>query len=56
MSDEKPADKLKELGVWSGHRNMTVEDIARLQPGLGRIMPEIGQRTWKLYYAAKGKN
>jgi hypothetical protein len=56
MSDEKPADELKKLGVWSGHRNMTVEDIARLQPGLGRIMPEIGQRTWKLYYAAKAKN
>jgi hypothetical protein len=32
---------------------MTLEELAIIQPGLARIMPEIGVRTWKLYYAAK---
>ena len=53
----KPDDKtIKDVAVWSGHREMTLEDIAVIQPGLGRIMPEIGARTWKLYYAAKAGN
>ena len=56
MDDEKLLEKLRELSVWSGHRDMTVKDIAAIQPGLGRIMPEIGERTWKLYYAAKAEN
>lgn len=56
MDDEQLLEKLKELTVWSGHRQMTVEDLATIQPGLGRIMPEIGTRTWKLYYAAKEEN
>jgi hypothetical protein len=39
-----------------GSRVYTIEDLGRLQPGLGRLMPEIGTRTWKLYYAAKAGN
>src|SRR5262245_41278949 len=50
MADEK---SLKDLTVWSGHREISVEEIAVIQPGLGRIMPDIGTRTWKLFYAAK---
>jgi hypothetical protein len=53
MGDEK---SLKEVTVWSGHREVSLEDLAVIQPGLGRIMPEIGARTWKLYYAAKAGN
>ena len=30
--------------------------MAPIQPGLARIMPEIGARTWKLFYAAKRGN
>ena len=56
MDDEKLAERLKELTVWTGHRQMSLEDVATIQPGLGRIMPEIGARTWKLYYAAKAEN
>ena len=37
-------------------RTFTLEDLQRLTPGLGTIMPEIGTRTWKLYYAAKAQN
>ena len=35
---------------------MTIEDLATIQPGLARIMPEVGARTWKLFYAAKEAN
>jgi len=60
MTDDELREKLKavlaEVGVWTGHREMTVEELAVIQPGLGRIMPEIGQRAWKLYYAAKAEN
>jgi hypothetical protein len=40
----------------SGKGEMTADDLARLQPGLARLMPEIGDRTWKLYYAGKAGN
>lgn len=50
MSDEK------EITGFSGHRHMSLDEIAALQPGLARIMPDIGTRAWKLYYAAKAAN
>jgi len=60
MTDEELKAKVKEIltetGVWTGHREMTVEEIGIIQPGLARIMPEVGQRTWKLYYAAKNEH
>jgi hypothetical protein len=37
-------------------RTFTLEELGTLVPGLGTIMPEIGERTWKLYYAAKAGN
>ena len=48
-------DATKPVG-WSGHRQFTIDDLAVLQPGLARIMPEVGQRYWKLYYSAKAGN
>ena len=35
---------------------MSIKDVATIQPGLGRLMPEVGARTWKLYYAAQAEN
>jgi len=56
MDDKELQDKVKALTFWSGHREMAIEDVAAIQPGLGRLMPEVGARTWKLYYAAKAGN
>ena len=56
MNDDELLEKLKEFKFWTGKSELTIEDIAMLQPGLARIMPEVGQRTWKLYYAAKAGN
>lgn len=60
MADDELKEKIKEvlaeMGVFSGQREITLEEVAILQgqqTGLARIMPEIGQRTWKLFYAAK---
>ena len=56
MDDEELLEKIKDLTFHGGHRAMSVEDVVTIQPGLGRIMPEIGARTWKLFYAAKAGN
>ena len=37
-------------------KDLTIDELAIIQPGLARIMPEVGNRTWKLYYAAKAGN
>jgi hypothetical protein len=37
-------------------RKLTGEQLAAMQPGLARLMPEIGNRVWKLYYAALAEN
>jgi hypothetical protein len=56
MTDEELEAKVRAMTFWSGKNSMTIEDLASVQPGLARIMPEIGARTWKLYYAAKAEN
>lgn len=38
------------------HTELTLDQIAEIQPGLGRIMPEVSYRYWVLYYAASGGN
>src|SRR5580704_3923703 len=30
--------------------------LTKLQPGFARLMPEIGARFWKAYYAAQARN
>jgi len=38
------------------HTELTLDQIASMQPGLGRIMPEVSQRYHIAYYAARGGN
>lgn len=35
---------------------LELEELTALQPGLARLMPEIGTRFWKCYYAAEAGN
>ncbi len=51
--DEQSA---KDIKIWTGHRDISLEELAITGPGMGTIMPEIGQRAWKLYYAAQAGN
>ncbi len=40
----------------SRHVELTLDQLVELQPGLGRLMPDVGRRYWILYYAARGGN
>jgi hypothetical protein len=40
----------------SRHVELNLDQLVELQPGLGRLMPEIGRRYWVLFYAAQGGN
>jgi hypothetical protein len=50
MSDEKPP-----VGR-TKHGELTLDQLAELQPGLGQLMPIVSERYWTLYYAARGGN
>jgi len=40
----------------SRHTELNLDQLVELQPGLGRLMPEIARRYWVAYYAARGGN
>jgi len=50
MPDEKP------IVGRTKHGELTLDQLAELQPGLGTLMRDISDRYWILYYAAKGGN
>jgi len=56
MDDKEHEEKIRAMSFSSGKNTMSIDDMATIQPGLARIMPEIGARTWKLFYAAKLQN
>jgi hypothetical protein len=37
-------------------RKMTLEELGVFLPGMAEIMPRVGERIWKLYYAARAEN
>ena len=41
---------------FNGHRDMDLDEIASLHPGLAILMPMIGTRWWNVFYAAKESN
>jgi len=46
---EQPVGKTK-------HTELTLDQIASMQPGLGSLMPLVSDRYWIAYYAAHGGN
>jgi hypothetical protein len=49
--------QLKNLLFDNGNgAQLGIEDLAAMQPGLARLMPDVGNRVWKLYYAVQAKN
>ena len=50
MPDDKP------IVARTKHGELTLEQIAELQPGLGSLMREVSDRYWIAYYAAQGGN
>jgi hypothetical protein len=49
VSDEVPRGR-------SRHVELSLDQLVELQPGLGRLMPEIARRYWVLFHAARGGN
>ena len=42
--------------VSNGKRAISVDELALMQPGMDRLMAEVGPRTHRLYYAGKAGN
>lgn len=42
--------------VHNGKRELTIEELALMQPGMDRLMAEVGPRVHRLYYAARAGN
>jgi hypothetical protein len=40
----------------TGKSVLSLDELGAVQPGLARLMPEIGGRIWKCYYAGKAGN
>lgn len=40
----------------SRHVELSLDQLVELQPGLGRLMPEVGRRYWITYHAAHNGN
>jgi hypothetical protein len=53
MADPAPRPRRPET---RNPERLEIEELTRLQPGLARLMPEIGARFWKAAYAAKAGN
>src|SRR5947199_3492851 len=45
-----------EIFVDNGARKLSLDELGRTQAGMGRLMPEVGARVWKLWYAAQAAN
>ena len=56
MDEDRVKEIVNAMRFFGGKRDMSLDELAMVQPGLARIMPEIGARTWKLYYAVKAAN
>lgn len=46
---EKPIGKTK-------HGELSIDQLADVQPGMARLMDELSDRFWYMYYSAKGGN
>lgn len=46
----------KKIVAKTKHGELTIDQLAEVQPGMARLMKEIGERYHILYYAAKGGN
>jgi hypothetical protein len=54
--EQRPAAGDHTHVVHNGKRELTIDELALLQPGMDRLMAEVGVRTHRLYYAARAGN
>jgi hypothetical protein len=53
-SDEHVAEHDHEIKIKGG--SFDLSDLGLLMPGMAEVMPLIGERIWKCYYAAEAHN
>ena len=46
----------EKIVIKTRHGELTLEELAEAQPGMARLMKEVGERYHVLYYAAKARN
>ncbi len=51
-----PTINPEEVIINTSHGNLTLAQLAEIQPGLGTVMMEYAHRFWSMYYAAKSGN
>ena len=57
MAEEKPiASPASAVVGRTKHGELTLDQLAELQPGLGTLMRDVSDRYWIAYYAAQGGN
>jgi hypothetical protein len=56
VSVEQGGQGQEPILVDNGARSLTLDQLGRTQPGMGRLMPEVGARIWKTWYAAQARN
>jgi len=49
-------DGREGIFVDNGARRLSLDELGRTQAGMGRLMPEVGARVWKMWYAAQALN
>jgi hypothetical protein len=54
MSDQGNLDHDHEVAIKGG--SFALSDLGHLLPGMAEIMPLVGARIWRCYYAGKAKN
>lgn len=54
--EESVADDSHTHVARSGKTNLTLDELAQVQPGLAALMLEIGNRFWRCYHAARAEN
>jgi hypothetical protein len=54
MSEEAGLDHDHEISIKGG--SFSLSDLGALLPGMAEIMPQVGVRIWKCYYAGKARN
>lgn len=40
----------------TGKSELTLDELGAVQPGMGQLMPLVGTRIWKCFYAGKARN
>jgi hypothetical protein len=52
----RPVDDSHTHQVNNGKRDLTIDELARWQPGMDQMMAEVGPRLHRCYFAAKAGN